>query len=174
MYFDAIVPAEVSATGGSKLVVCRLTHRITVQINIFEFGDRVVIEDGAVLIGHVVDNGYIQHAPHVVWARDICGCRQRGAAGQCYRPGRPHHAALASYEGRKWVCEKFLVARSEHSQSAATMLKTLLVLKSCARVSFLQEHRASLLATSSKRERYKPSWIIPKRIKNVASLNDLQ
>ena len=63
VYFDAIVPAEVSATGGSKLVVCRLTHRITVQINIFEFGDRVVIEDGAVLIGHVVDNGYIQHAP---------------------------------------------------------------------------------------------------------------
>ena len=63
VYFDASVPAEVSATGGSKLAVCRLTHRTTVQINIFEFGDDVVIEDGAMLIGHVVDNGYIQHAP---------------------------------------------------------------------------------------------------------------
>jgi hypothetical protein len=34
-----------------------------VQINIYEFGDNVVIEDGATMIGHVVDNGYIQHAP---------------------------------------------------------------------------------------------------------------
>ena len=38
-------------------------YLIFVQINIYEFGDDVVIEDGALMIGHVVDNGYIQHAP---------------------------------------------------------------------------------------------------------------
>ena len=38
-------------------------YLIFVQINIYEFGDDVVIEDGALMIGHVVDSGYIQHAP---------------------------------------------------------------------------------------------------------------
>lgn len=64
VYFDANVPTEVSRWHKIfRDATSRLTHRTFVQISIYEFGDNTVIEDGAVLIGHVVDNGLIQHAP---------------------------------------------------------------------------------------------------------------
>ena len=54
---------------------------VPTEIDIFTVGERVVVEEGATVVGHVVDHGQIQHRPTIIGADAYIG------AGSHVQPG---------------------------------------------------------------------------------------